>query len=153
MMLFILNTIGNKNKNSVNKTGSDKMNSFAVVRGDDMSKVRTTLCDLIRYAHLSFEGKARKLEPAFADNILIHVMKSPLRMACEAASIVPLNEDASAAIGRLRKIHPPGHVIIVSPRHEIYYDLANFIEILPEIELNLEWGMNPVVQIGTELVG
>ncbi len=127
------------------------MNSFAVVRGDDMSKVRTALCDLIRYAHLSFDGKARKLEPAFADNILIHVMKSPLRMCCEAASIVALNEDASAAIGRLRKIHPPGHVIIVSPRHEIYRDLENFVDILPEIELNMEWGIDSVGQENTGL--
>jgi hypothetical protein len=135
-----------------NRIGSDNMNSFAVVRGDDMSKVRTTLCDLIRYAHLSFEGKARRLEPAFADNILINVMKSPLRMACDAASIVPLNEDASAAIGRIRKIHPPGHIIIVSPRHEIYHELVNFIDILPEIELDMNWSMNPVIQASTVLV-
>lgn len=127
------------------------MNSFAVVRGDDMSKVRTALCDLIRYAHLSFEGKARKLEPAFADNILISVMKSPLRTYCEAASIVPLNEDASAAIGRLRKIHPPGHVIIVSPRHEIYHELANFVDILPEIELDMELGINHIEQASAAL--
>lgn len=136
----------------MNRIGSDKMNSFAVVRGDDMSKVKTALCDLIRYAHLSFEGKARRLEPAFADNILIRVMKSPLRMCCEAASIVPLNEDASAAIGRLRKIHPPAHIIIVSPRHEIYHELANFVDILPEIELNMEWGIDYVIQESAEPV-
>lgn len=124
------------------------MNSFAVVRADDMSKVRTVLCDLIRYAHLSFEGNARKLEPAFADNILINVMKMPLRTCCEAASIVPLYEDASAAIGRLRKIHPPGHVIIVSPRHEIYNELASFVDILPEIELNFEWDIDHIGQDG-----
>lgn len=126
------------------------MNSFAVVRADDMSKVRTALCDLIRYAHLSFEGKARKLEPAFADNILIHVMKSPLRTCCEAASIVPLNEDASAAIGRLRKIHPPAHVIIVSPRHEIYHDLTNFVDVLPEIELDIELSINSMEQASAD---
>jgi len=131
----------------MNRIGSDKMNSFAVVRGDDMSKVKTALCDLIRYANLTFEGKARRLEPAFADNILIHVMKNPLRMCCEAASIVPLSEDASAAIGRLRKIHPPAHIIIVSPRHEIYHELENFVDILPEIELNMEWD----ISIGQEI--
>lgn len=118
------------------------MNSFAVIRGDDISKIKTVLCDLIRYAHLTFDGKPRKLEPAFADNILIHVMNSPLRTCCEAASIVPLNEDASVAIGRLRKIHPPGHVIIVSPRYEIYHELENFVDILPEIELNIDFEMN-----------
>lgn len=125
------------------------MNSFAVVRADDISKVKTTLCDLVRYAHLTFDGKPRKLEPAFADNILIHVMKSPLRCCCEAASIAPLNEDASAAIGRLRKIHPPGHVIIVSPRHDIYHELENFVDVLPEIELNMEWEVNIAQPTGT----
>ncbi len=116
----------------------ENINSLAVVRADDISKVKTALCDLVRYAHLNFADKARRLEPAFADNILIHVMKSPLRTCCEAASIVPLTDEASAAIGRLRKIHPPAHVIIVSPRHEIYHELINYVDILPEIDLTLE---------------
>ncbi|MDP3103415.1 MAG: DUF356 domain-containing protein, partial [Candidatus Methanoperedens sp.] len=62
----------------------------------------------------------------------------PLRTCCEAASIVPLSDEASAAIGRLRKIHPPAHVIIVSPRHEIFHELINYVDILPEIDLTLE---------------
>lgn len=120
------------------KKQSEDINALAVVRADDMSKVKTALCDLVRYARLSFADKARRLEPAFADNILIHVMKSPLRSCCEAASIVPLTDEASAAIGRLRKIHPPAHVIIVSPRHEIFHELINYVDILPEIDLTLE---------------
>lgn len=116
----------------------ENVNALAVVRADDMSKVKTALCDLVRYARLTFADKARRLEPAFADNILIHVMKSPLRTCCEAASIVPLTDEASAAIGRLRKIHPPAHVIIVSPRHEIFHELINYVDILPEIDLMLE---------------
>ncbi len=119
------------------KTGGT-MNSMAVVRADEMSKVKTAICDLIRYGQLTFVDKARRLEPTFADNILVHVMKSPLRMSCEAAAIVPLVDEASAAIGRLRKIHPPAHVIIVSPRHEIYHELVNYVDILPEIDLTLE---------------
>lgn len=128
------------------------MNSFAVVRADDMSKVKISLCDLVRYAHLTFDGKPRRLEPAFADNILIQVMKSPLRTCCEAASIVCLNEDASAAIGRLRKIHPPGHIIIVSPRHEMYGELSSYIDILPEIELDLECQTISMSQNNIEIV-
>ncbi len=115
--------------------GENGINSLAVVRADDISKVKIALCDLVRYARLTFAGRARRLEPAFADNILIHVMKSPLKTCCEAASIVPLTDEASAAIGRLRKIHPPAHVIIVSPRHEIYHELINYVDILPEINL------------------
>lgn len=119
------------------------MNSFAVVRADDIDKVRVALCDLIRYAHLTFDGHAKMLEPAFADNILVHVMRIPLKMRCQSAAIVPLNEDASAAIGRLRKIHPPAHIIIVSQRHEIFYELINYVDILHEI--NIEWNTQKYV--------
>jgi hypothetical protein len=112
------------------------MNSMAVVRADDMSKVRITLHDLIRYGRMTFADHARKLEPSFADNILTHIMKSPLKACCSAAAIVPLEDQAGIAIGKLRKIHPPAHVMIVSPRHEIYHELANYMEILPDIEQN-----------------
>lgn len=115
-----------------------KINSMAVVRGDDAAKVRIALYDLVRYAHMTFADSVRKLEPTFADNILIHIMKSPLKACCTAAAIVPLVDQASVAIGRLRKIHPPAHVIIVSPRHEIYHELANYVDILPEIDMTFE---------------
>ncbi|MBU4373427.1 MAG: DUF356 domain-containing protein [Euryarchaeota archaeon] len=114
------------------------MNSMAVVRADDMAKVKVALCDLVRYGHMTFADRARKLEPTFADNILIHIMQSPLKVSCQAAAIVPLVDHASIAIRRLRKIHPPAHVIIVSPRHEIYHELVNYLDILPEIYLMLE---------------
>ncbi len=122
----------------MNKNKGEKMNSMAVVRADDISKVKIALYDLVRYANLTFSDRARKLEPTFADNILTHIMKSPLRACCTYAAIVPLEDQASVAIGRLRKIHPPAHVIIVSPRHEIYHELVNYVDILPEIDLTFE---------------
>ena len=122
--------------NIKNKGG--KMNSMAVVRADDVSKVKIALYDLVRYANLTFSDQARKLEPTFADNILTHIMKSPLRACCSYAAIVPLEDQASVAIGRLRKIHPPAHVIIVSPRHEIYHELVNYVDILPEIDVTFD---------------
>lgn len=114
------------------------MNSMAVVRADDVSKVKIALYDLVRYANLTFSDHARKLEPTFADNILTHIMKSPLKACCSYAAIVPLEDQASVAIGRLKKIHPPAHVIIVSPRHEIYHELVNYVDILPEIDITFE---------------
>ena len=114
------------------------MNSIAIVRADDASKVKIALYDLIRYANLTFSDGARKLDPTFADNILIHIMKSPLRACCSSAAIVPLEDHASVAIEKLRKIHPPAHIIIVSPRHEIYHELVNYVDVLPEIDLTFD---------------
>ncbi len=120
------------------KKAVENMNSMAVVRADDPSKIKIALHDLVRYGHMTFADSARKLEPTFADNILIHIMKSPLKACCSAAAIVPLVDQASIAIGKLRKIHPPAHVIIVSPRHEIFHELVNYVDILPEIDLTFE---------------
>ncbi|CAG1002420.1 hypothetical protein METP2_03384 [Methanosarcinales archaeon] len=108
------------------------MNSLAVIRANDSSKLRTTLHDLVKYGHMSYANVPKRLEPSFADSILVNVMKSPLKSGCTVAAVVPLMDSASAAISRLRKIHPPAHVIIVSPRHKIYHELIGCIEMLPE---------------------
>src|SRR5574341_210890 len=118
---------------SFKKQAGSYIRSLAVIRANDMADVKIALSDLARYAHLTFADRARKLEPAVADNILVHVMKSPLRSCCEAASIVPLTDEPSAAIGRLKRIHPPAHVIIVGPRYEMYHELVNYVDRLPEI--------------------
>ncbi len=108
------------------------MNSLAVIRANDNSKLKTALFDLVKYGHMSYASVPKKLEPGFADNILVNVMRTPLKSRCTAAAVVPLMDSACAAIHRLRRIHPPAHVIIVSPRHEIYHELIDYIEMLPE---------------------
>lgn len=123
------------------------INSLAVVRAQDLSKARVALYDLMRYAHLNFADKAKIIEPVFADNILINVMKIPLKKCCKAATVVPLIEEAGLAIKNLVQIHPPAHIIIVSPRHEIFTDLVNYVDILPEIDINLKTEYNYEQQI------
>ncbi len=108
------------------------MKSLAVIRANNNFKLRTALHDLVKYGHMSYSSVPRKLEPGFADNILVNIMKAPLKSWSTAAAIVPLMDSASFAINRLRRIHPPAHVIIVSPMHEIYYQLIGCIEMLPE---------------------
>ncbi len=71
---------------SFKKQLESNIRSLAVVRAEDMTKVNTALCDLVRYAHLTFADGARELEPVFAD------------------------------------------VIIVSPRHEMYHELVNYVD-------------------------
>jgi hypothetical protein len=114
------------------------MNSIAIIRSDNKNKVNTALCDLVRYAHISFSDKPRMLDPKFADEILTSVMEMPLKNSCDAAAAVPIREDASTAINRLRKIHPPAHIIIVSPKYKHYNEVAGKITKLPEIDLTVD---------------
>ena len=111
------------------------MKSFAVIRAESNIKVNVALRDLVRYGHLSFDDSPKKLDPEEADKVLEDVMHTNLRKNCNSAAVVPLGDHASSAIGRLKKIHPPAHIIIVSPRHDAFSLLARDIDEMPEMEL------------------
>lgn len=114
------------------------MKSIAVVRADSNSKVHTTLLDLRRYGRMVFAEPPKIITPEYADDILTSVLKCPLKNKCSAAAIVLLNTSPSVAIGKLSKIHPPAHVVIVSSKHEIYDELMQNIEVFPEFEVRKE---------------
>jgi len=116
----------------------DSMHPIAIVRSDDKNKVNTALCDLIKYARISFSDNPRTMDPEVADEILVDVMNKPLKNTCCAAAAVSLMEDAGTAINRLRKIHPPAHIIIVSPKYNKYAEVASRIPDMPEINLTVD---------------
>lgn len=112
--------------------------SFAVIRGDNADKVNVALHDLEHYGKIRFASKPKRIEPLYADNLLVSVAGVPLRAKCNSAALVELDNNAGAAISKLRKIHPPAHVVIVSPRHEVYEELIDKSELYPEFERNFE---------------
>lgn len=111
------------------------MKSFAVIRADNPMKVHTALLDLRRYGRMVFAGPPKSIPPDYADEILTKVIKCPLKNKCYAAALVTLNTSPSVAIGKLSKIHPPAHVIIVSSKHDVYDELVKNVDIFPEFEI------------------
>ncbi|HJH31066.1 MAG TPA: DUF356 domain-containing protein [Methanosarcinaceae archaeon] len=114
------------------------MKSFAVVRADDADKVKIALHDLEQYGHMRFSCQPKRIEPNYADHILTSVMGVPLRDTCSSAALVELENHAGAAISRLKKIHPPAHIMIVSPRHEAYSELMDNSELYPDFDRTFE---------------
>ncbi len=111
-----------------------EVKSFAIVRGDTPDKVNVALHDLEHHGHMRFASRPKRIEPYFADKLLVSVAGVPLRAKCNSAALVELDSNAGAAISKLRKIHPPAHVVIVSPRHNAYAELVDMSEIYPEFE-------------------
>lgn len=111
------------------------MKSFAVVRADSTLKVHTALLDLRRYGRMVFAGTPKYISPDYADEILTRVVRRPLKNKCYSAAVVPLNTTPSVAIGKLSKIHPPAHVVIVSSKHDIFDELKNNVGNFPEFEI------------------
>ena len=110
------------------------MKSFALVRADDSDKVKIALHDLERYGHIQFSATPKCIEPNYADELLVSVMGVALKSKCNSAALVELNNHAGAAISRLKKIHPPAHIIIISPRHKMFEELAVKFSKYPEFD-------------------
>ncbi|AKB56051.1 MULTISPECIES: DUF356 domain-containing protein [Methanosarcina] len=110
------------------------MKSFALVRADDSDKVKIALHDLERYGHIQFSATPKCIEPNYADELLVSVMGVSLKSKCNSAALVELNNHAGAAISRLKKIHPPAHIIIISPRHKMFEELAGNFPKYPEFD-------------------
>jgi hypothetical protein len=111
------------------------MESFAVIRADSPIKVHTTLLDLRRYGRMVFSGVPKFISSDYADDILTEVLNTHLRNKCRSAAVVSLNTVPSVAIGKLSKIHPPAHVIIISPKYDIFQELKNDIASFPRFEV------------------
>lgn len=109
------------------------MESFAVIRADDQAKLNTAISDLQRHGGLTFTLPPKELKPSAADQILVTVMKVPLKKSCKAAALVSLNDDPGVAIDVLGRIHPPAHVIIVSSRHDIFVRMTDCVQRLPDL--------------------
>lgn len=127
-----------------------KTKCLAVIRGTNESKVRTAICDLSRFANLTFADKPRRCESIFADNILVRVLKKPLKTRCESAAIVPLADQPGIVIGRFRHVHTPAHVIIVTPMHSIYDDIVKYVDMLPEIDMVLPEVQCDILKLAAE---
>lgn len=114
-----------------------KTNCFALIRGKSRVYVDTALRDLLRHAHLTFAGTPRVCDPAFADNILVNVIKGPLKEECISAAVVELEDGPARAIYYVQKIHAPAHVVIVSPTHEIYGSLLEKVGQMPVLDFTM----------------
>jgi len=110
------------------------MKSFAVVRADDSDKIKIALHDLEHYGHMRFSSNPKRIEPNYADHLLVSVMGVALKDKCNSAALVELDNHPGAAISRLKKIHPPAHIVIVSPRHDVYRELRDNSELYPEFD-------------------
>ena len=119
------------------------MKSFALVRADDSDKVKIALHDLERYGHIQFSTTPKCIEPNYADELLVSVMGVSLKSKCNSAALVELNNHAGAAISRLKKIHPPAHIIIISPRHKMFEELAGKFPKYPEFDRTFNHQKNP----------
>jgi hypothetical protein len=97
--------------------------SLIILRAENQAKLLNSLADIERHAGLKILGKPRLLENAYADNLAQKILQKKLKMKSKVAAAVSVQQDATLSIMRVKKIHPPAHIIIVSEEYDEFESL------------------------------
>ena len=107
--------------------------SFAVIRADSKEKLEMSIKNLSVEGAMSFRDNPKAILPNYADRILEEVMNTKVKNTCSSSALIPLLNRPSDAINKLKEIRPPAHIIIVTPRYEIYDELIEMLEVLKDL--------------------
>ncbi len=107
---------------------------YLVVRSDSYDKILTALADVERYAGIKIMGKPRVLDSEVADRIVEEVMEEPPKKRYRAAAVAQVEGEPAEVISKVSEIHPPAHIIVVTPRHgDVYQGLKRRFPKLGEL--------------------
>lgn len=99
------------------------MSLFAVIRASTKKNIDDTIRNLLNDEGISLIGEPKKLNPEYADDILVSVLNSELKNECSVAAIISINGNPGEIIKKLKSIPTPAHVIIITTRHDIYDEI------------------------------
>lgn len=97
--------------------------ALILIRADQEKKILNALADLERHAKLKITGKPRMLPVRDADRVLEGILKGKLKSKTKWAVLVNVEEDTTKSIMQIKQIHPPAHIVVISPEYESYSEL------------------------------
>ncbi|MCK4665560.1 DUF356 domain-containing protein [Candidatus Dependentiae bacterium] len=110
------------------------MQSILVIRAESELKLDMAINSISKQGSIVFENNPKMIRSDYADQILVSVMKTDLKSPCKVAAMIALKNPPSDAINKLKKTNPPAHLIVVSPRYNIYQTLVKKIDSLLDIK-------------------
>lgn len=104
--------------------------ALILIRGENHKKLLNSLADLERHARLKIKGKPRFIDPKKADKYAKAIIGHPLRSKSKIAILVSVEQDTNRSILKIRNIHPPAHLIVVSEEYEQWKELKKLFSTL-----------------------
>lgn len=91
--------------------------ALILLRADSRKKLLNALADIERHANLKIKGNPRLVDNKMADEIVSSILGGEVKKKSSVAVAVNVEEDDTTSILRIKEIHPPAHVIIVSKEY------------------------------------
>lgn len=94
--------------------------TFVLLRSESFDKILTSLSDMKRYGDLKVIGKPKVITEEFSETLLKKTLKQEVKIKFKANVIASVEGEGGLIIDRLRKIHPPAHMIAITDKNELY---------------------------------
>ncbi|AEH24194.1 DUF356 domain-containing protein [Pyrococcus yayanosii] len=99
------------------------LNTIVLIRTDSFDKALTALADLVRYGGMTIRGEPRIIPPALSDWAFEQIVGEKPRKKVRAHVVAQIDLPASKAIGRIRDIHPPAHIVVIPVGTNVHREL------------------------------
>jgi hypothetical protein len=108
------------------------MVALLLVRAENNKKLLNCLADLERHGKLKIKGQPRIIKPSNADAAVAEIMNQKPRSITNSSVLIKVEQDTTRSIMNIRKIHPPGHLMVISEEYPIYKKLnSDFLGLTP----------------------
>lgn len=89
------------------------------------------MADIERHAQLKILGKPKLLDSHYANALVESILKTKLKYKSKLAVAVKVEQDATLSIVKIKKIHPPAHLVVVSDEYQQYGSLKSEMKDAP----------------------
>ena len=108
--------------------------ALILVRGENTSKLLSAVSDMERHGNLTLISKPKVISAEFADSLVEQILKSKLRTSSNVATAFFVKEDTTLSILRIKQIHPPAHIVVVSQEYKGYAELEEKLTIAHDMD-------------------
>ena len=108
--------------------------ALILVRGENKSKLLSAISDIERHGNLTLITKPKVISAEFADSLVEQILKSKLKTNSNVAVAFFVKEDTTLSILKIKQIHPPAHIVVVSQEYNGYDELKEKLTIAHDME-------------------
>lgn len=102
--------------------------ALILIRGENNSKILNAISDVEKHADLHLTSKPKALDSKKADEIVSDILNAKINNTSKVATIFSIRENPTVAISKIRGIHPPAHIVVVSNEYDVYNDLLKVMD-------------------------
>ncbi|MGC9517740.1 MAG: DUF356 domain-containing protein [Methanomicrobiales archaeon] len=108
--------------------------ALILIRALSKSKLLNSISDIERHAQLKILGKPKNVDSKKSDEIAEKILKQKIRTNSRNSALLKVKEDTTKSILNIKKIHPPGHLTVISEEYENFNELYNLFNESPSLD-------------------